>query len=111
MNPKPFMLYTGRGFHQSRGHIIEEYKLAIMLDQVDWRTNWSIVDLPTGCRIAPGYATLQDAMRGLNLARDMRDRAFTDNEAQSLRKACRLAYQQELEGMRELVSVIFPDAT
>ena len=109
MNPEPFMLYTGRGFHQSRGHIIEEYKLAIMLDQFDWRTNWSIVDLPTGCRIATGYSTLQDAIRGLSLARNLRDRAFVDAEAKSLRKACRIAYQQELEEMRKLASILFDE--
>ena len=64
MNPEPFMLYTGNGFRQTRGHIFKEYKLAIMRDQVDWRMNWSIIDLPTGCHVATGYATLQDAIRG-----------------------------------------------
>ena len=50
MIPEPFMLYTGNGFRQTRGHIFKEYKLAIMRDQVDWRMNWSIIDLPK-CQI------------------------------------------------------------
>ena len=54
MNPEPFMLYTGNGFRQTRGHVFKEYKLAIMRDQVDWRMNWSIIDLPTGCHVATG---------------------------------------------------------
>lgn len=109
MNPEPFMLYTGNGFRQTRGHIFKEYKLAIMRDQVDWRMNWSIIDLPTGCHVATGYATLQDAIRGLSLARNLRDRAFVDAEAKSLRKACRIAYRQELEEMRKLTSILFDE--
>ena len=89
MNPEPFMLYTGNGFRQTRGHIFREYKLAIMRDQVDWRMNWSIIDLPTGCHVATGYATLQDAIR--------------------VRTACRIAYQQELEEMRKLASILFDE--
>ena len=87
MNPEPFMLYTGNGFRQTRGHIFKEYKLAIMRDQVDWRMNWSIIDLPTGCHVATGYATLQDAIRGLSLARNLRDRAFCRRRSQKFAKS------------------------